>query len=162
MCWCTVSQTRHVTRREEEGNECTVCQQEFVRGATAFCLPCTHTYHEHCILRWLAHSTSCPMCRLPVLAHAAYEDTASMLDALSPDPTMQQATPRALNQDASHRDLTVSDHVTLGEAEIVLAVREALFDFEAAAAKLSATSGISAQHCRERYVRAVDRWAITG
>jgi hypothetical protein len=34
-----------------EGAECTVCQQEFVRGAQASRLLCGHLYHLPCILR---------------------------------------------------------------------------------------------------------------
>ena len=142
-------------RRDEEGNECTVCQQEFVRGATAFCLPCTHTYHEHCILRWLAHSTSCPMCRLPVLPN----DAAAYDDASSPD----TAASAAFDQETGMQDAMDGAYREATDSAIVQAVREALFDFEAAAAKLTRTSNmaVGAQACRERYAQAVERWAVT-
>ncbi|ERM99716.1 E3 ubiquitin-protein ligase SDIR1 [Amborella trichopoda] len=40
---------------------CTICIVEI--NADARALPCSHKYHESCILKWLELSNSCPICR---------------------------------------------------------------------------------------------------
>jgi hypothetical protein len=152
--------------REEEGNECTVCQQEFVQGATAFRLPCSHTYHEHCILRWVAHSTSCPMCRLSLLAQengADHDDDAVMMIEADDGATTHNSALDTQTECAHLHDKNDCQVFTCDEKALVLAVREAAFDFEAAAAKLSRHAHVinmSGQQCRERYSQVVARWAV--
>ncbi|KAF3448571.1 hypothetical protein FNV43_RR09284 [Rhamnella rubrinervis] len=42
---------------------CAVCLEELSVGTEATCMPCSHLYHEDCILKWLQKSTLCPLCR---------------------------------------------------------------------------------------------------
>lgn len=42
---------------------CAVCLEGLSVGTEATCMPCSHLYHENCILRWLDKSTLCPLCR---------------------------------------------------------------------------------------------------
>ena len=41
---------------------CTVCQQGFMIGQELSQLPCNHMYHKDCILTWLGHRNTCPLC----------------------------------------------------------------------------------------------------
>ena len=45
------------------GEACAVCLNEFSIGSEARRMPCSHTYHQDCIVQWLGRSNMCPMCR---------------------------------------------------------------------------------------------------
>ncbi|KAL4612616.1 hypothetical protein ACB092_08G213200 [Castanea dentata] len=45
------------------GEECAVCLDEFSIGSEARRMPCSHIYHQDCIVLWLGTSNLCPMCR---------------------------------------------------------------------------------------------------
>ncbi|KAL6223911.1 hypothetical protein ACLB2K_002768 [Fragaria x ananassa] len=42
---------------------CAVCIEALELGDEIRETPCKHTYHSRCIRQWLAHHTSCPICR---------------------------------------------------------------------------------------------------
>nr|XP_004513208.1 E3 ubiquitin-protein ligase RNF181-like [Cicer arietinum] len=44
---------------------CSICLVDFSFGSKAICLPspCSHVYHENCIMSWLNRSNTCPLCR---------------------------------------------------------------------------------------------------
>ena len=42
---------------------CVICTQEFEAGLEVTCMPCSHVYHEECIVKWLKRSNVCPLCR---------------------------------------------------------------------------------------------------
>lgn len=55
-----------------ENDLCGICQQGFDQMCTSCihpieCKPCigkcTHSFHTHCITRWLSTNKACPMCR---------------------------------------------------------------------------------------------------
>ena len=48
---------------------CSVCFEEILIGTEAKRLPCSHVYHEGCIVKWLNESNTCPLCRyqMPVV-----------------------------------------------------------------------------------------------
>ncbi|KAI4975022.1 hypothetical protein ZWY2020_048629 [Hordeum vulgare] len=48
---------------EGEGEECSVCKDRVVAGERVKMMPCSHRYHEDCILPWLEVRNSCPLCR---------------------------------------------------------------------------------------------------
>ncbi|KAF4397720.1 hypothetical protein G4B88_027589 [Cannabis sativa] len=50
---------------------CAVCKDQFELGIEAKKLPCKHLYHPDCILPWLAHHNSCPVCRFRLPAEQA-------------------------------------------------------------------------------------------
>ncbi|XP_048320132.1 E3 ubiquitin-protein ligase RDUF2-like [Ziziphus jujuba] len=47
---------------------CAVCLEELSVGIEATCTPCSHLYHEICILNWLHNSTTCPLCRFQMIS----------------------------------------------------------------------------------------------
>ncbi|XP_022749056.1 uncharacterized protein LOC111298594 [Durio zibethinus] len=48
-----------------EGSEkdCPVCLEELVVGSEAACMPCSHVFHDLCIVTWLKKTKRCPCCR---------------------------------------------------------------------------------------------------
>ncbi|GAU18493.1 hypothetical protein TSUD_366760 [Trifolium subterraneum] len=47
-----------------EAMTCSVCLVEFLVGSKAIQLPCSHIYHDECIMSWFDRSkNTCPMCR---------------------------------------------------------------------------------------------------
>jgi hypothetical protein len=68
------------TDSDGDGHACSICQRDLSRHGAAKTLPCGHTFHMRCILRWMdrlsAFPRSCPLCRqrpgskgLPPLCH---------------------------------------------------------------------------------------------
>ncbi|ONK64187.1 uncharacterized protein A4U43_C07F23010 [Asparagus officinalis] len=56
-----------VTKADVElGNCCMKCGGQFVEGESSGTLVCTHTFHLHCITRWLEVQAKCPFCALSV------------------------------------------------------------------------------------------------
>ncbi|KAK0604459.1 hypothetical protein LWI29_015883 [Acer saccharum] len=48
---------------EEDGNVCGVCQEDMERGDEGRAMDCMHAFHHDCILQWLQHKNTCPLCR---------------------------------------------------------------------------------------------------
>ncbi|KAI4323331.1 hypothetical protein L6164_022946 [Bauhinia variegata] len=48
---------------DPSGVLCAVCKDPICVDAEAKQLPCKHLYHSDCIIPWLAHHSSCPLCR---------------------------------------------------------------------------------------------------
>ncbi|OVA10267.1 zinc finger protein [Macleaya cordata] len=47
----------------QEDNICAVCMDEFSTEEEVTWLPCSHYFHENCILPWLRIRNTCPLCR---------------------------------------------------------------------------------------------------
>ncbi|CAN1228159.1 E3 ubiquitin-protein ligase RING1 [Linum grandiflorum] len=55
-----------VLAKEDLGTDnttCAVCKDDMKAGEKAKLLPCTHRYHEDCIVPWLKIRNTCPVCR---------------------------------------------------------------------------------------------------
>jgi hypothetical protein len=42
--------------------DCSICFEELRKGP-AIVLPCDHTFHELCIVKWSRYNMTCPQCR---------------------------------------------------------------------------------------------------
>ena len=42
---------------------CPICSEDFVVESEVTCLPCSHIYHEDCVVPWLDLKKTCPICR---------------------------------------------------------------------------------------------------
>ena len=57
----------------EDNSECSICQQAFESPCPKCkfpgddCVPilgeCKHTFHLHCIIKWIEENENCPLCR---------------------------------------------------------------------------------------------------
>ncbi len=69
------SLTRKPFSQVEGNKECSVCQDEFDQNTQVIQLPCTHIFHENCIVTWLKVNGSCPVCRFKIGESAQQEST---------------------------------------------------------------------------------------
>ena len=51
-----------VSLLSSDDHECTICYDNLVGGA-AVVMPCSHVFHEACLLKWLSRRSTCPVCR---------------------------------------------------------------------------------------------------
>ena len=47
----------------ESATSCSICLEEFNAGTFALRTPCSHEFHEKCIVTWMLQNLSCPLCR---------------------------------------------------------------------------------------------------
>ncbi|KAI3992516.1 hypothetical protein MKX01_022607 [Papaver californicum] len=45
---------------------CVVCMEDFEVGTVITYMPCSHFFHEDCLVPWLQESNCCPLCRFQV------------------------------------------------------------------------------------------------
>lgn len=57
--------------KDEDGEKCTICLDNFEMAIEIRILNCKHYFHTDCVDRWLKCNKQCPMCRLHVDALAA-------------------------------------------------------------------------------------------
>lgn len=46
--------------------KCPICLEDFVPGNVLRCMDCSHTFHKHCLDRWLGMKATCPICQRSV------------------------------------------------------------------------------------------------
>ncbi|KAI3943318.1 hypothetical protein MKW92_009028 [Papaver armeniacum] len=46
--------------------DCVVCMDSFEVGTMIAYMPCSHFFHESCLVQWLQESNSCPLCRFEI------------------------------------------------------------------------------------------------
>jgi len=58
---------RHKFEEVEDGEQCSICIEEWETAEVAVMLPCRHRFHSDCIGAWLLKSSLCPICKLDSL-----------------------------------------------------------------------------------------------
>ncbi|KAH0448700.1 hypothetical protein IEQ34_022500 [Dendrobium chrysotoxum] len=59
-----------ITSCVEDGNRCSICQEECADGDDIGALACEHWYHVVCIQQWLKQKNWCPICKSPACANS--------------------------------------------------------------------------------------------
>ncbi|KAJ9171018.1 hypothetical protein P3X46_019072 [Hevea brasiliensis] len=49
--------------KEEDGKRCAVCLEDFEPKEMVMVTPCSHMFHEECIVPWVKSHGQCPVCR---------------------------------------------------------------------------------------------------
>ncbi|TXG50448.1 hypothetical protein EZV62_022972 [Acer yangbiense] len=62
-CCCSIQEALEKTRVEDCSKQCVICLEEISVGSEATRMPCSHVYHQDCIVTWLKQSNLCPLCR---------------------------------------------------------------------------------------------------
>ncbi|KAI9175025.1 hypothetical protein LWI28_026318 [Acer negundo] len=62
-CCCSIQEALEKTRVEDCSRQCVICLEEISIGSEATRMPCSHVYHQDCIVTWLKQSNHCPLCR---------------------------------------------------------------------------------------------------
>ncbi|KAK7262625.1 hypothetical protein RJT34_30200 [Clitoria ternatea] len=52
--------------KDEDGKRCAVCLDDFEPKQEVMLTPCSHMFHEDCIVPWLTSKGQCPVCRFVV------------------------------------------------------------------------------------------------
>ncbi|XP_051973242.1 RING finger protein 122-like isoform X2 [Xyrauchen texanus] len=71
FCCFFISKLRHQARNERAGYTmltCAVCLEDFRTKDELGVLPCQHTFHRRCLVKWLEVRRACPMCNIPISA----------------------------------------------------------------------------------------------
>lgn len=50
-------------QEKQDGLVCAICKDSLTAGSVVNQLPCSHLYHNFCILPWLSARSTCPLCR---------------------------------------------------------------------------------------------------
>ncbi|KAI3977314.1 hypothetical protein MKX01_000227 [Papaver californicum] len=53
-------------KNNSDTNTCVICMDKFESGTVVTYMPCSHIFHEVCLVPWLQDNNSCPLCRLEI------------------------------------------------------------------------------------------------
>ncbi|WAR22424.1 RN122-like protein [Mya arenaria] len=59
------------SKKSLRNDTCPVCLDEFSTKEKIAVCTCHHVFHSVCLLEWLRHKNSCPMCKAPVRQEAS-------------------------------------------------------------------------------------------
>lgn len=124
---------------QEDGNgegkicgDCVICMGD-IEEKNAFSLPCSHTFHRVCALKWLQLKTCCPVCKLAVSwnddrSGIVAADTPEVVTEPEPE-TVDNADADALDEVRAVGDVEVEDDNET--SAIITAVSAQLAEVEA-------------------------------
>ena len=51
---------------DDDKTQCKICLTDFDDDDRLRALPCTHSFHQQCIDKWLETKAECPICKLQI------------------------------------------------------------------------------------------------
>ncbi|XP_016579483.1 probable E3 ubiquitin-protein ligase ZFP1 isoform X1 [Capsicum annuum] len=61
--------------KDEDGKRCSICLEDFVPKELVTVTPCSHMFHEDCIVPWVTNHGSCPVCRFAICERMKQDTT---------------------------------------------------------------------------------------
>ncbi|KAI3923692.1 hypothetical protein MKW98_011322 [Papaver atlanticum] len=60
-------------KNSSDANACVICMEKFEAGTVVRYMPCSHIFHEVCLVPWLQDNNSCPLCRLEIQSSSSQQ-----------------------------------------------------------------------------------------
>ncbi|KAI3952881.1 hypothetical protein MKW92_035401 [Papaver armeniacum] len=60
-------------KNSSDANACVICMDKFEAGTVVRYMPCSHIFHEVCLVPWLQENNSCPLCRLEIQSCSSHQ-----------------------------------------------------------------------------------------
>lgn len=74
--------------KDEDGKRCSICLEDFVPKEMVTVTPCSHMFHDDCIVPWVTNHGSCPVCRFAICERMKQDTTDSSIPRTSATNTM--------------------------------------------------------------------------
>lgn len=52
--------------KAQDITDCSICKEDFSDGDKYISMPCKHSFHPDCLVPWLNHNGTCPICRYSI------------------------------------------------------------------------------------------------
>jgi len=69
--------TTNKSSKDEDGKRCSICLEDFEPKEMVTVTPCSHMFHEDCIVPWVTNHGSCPVCRFAICERMKQDTTDS-------------------------------------------------------------------------------------
>ncbi|CAN4103201.1 unnamed protein product [Withania somnifera] len=74
--------------KDEDGKRCSICLEDFVPKEMVTVTPCSHMFHDDCIVPWVTSHGSCPVCRFAICERMKQDTTDSSMPRTSATNTL--------------------------------------------------------------------------
>ncbi|MCL7034149.1 hypothetical protein MKW94_017968 [Papaver nudicaule] len=58
-----------------DAHTCVICMDKFESRIKVAYMPCSHFFHEYCLVPWLQENNSCPLCRFEIQSCSLHQFT---------------------------------------------------------------------------------------